>query len=285
MNKYSLLDKKYIEGNYVPQLCEYYDRSDMVNTTFQFNHAHTLAEIMYVRHGMISLKIGNDTIMLGRKQYVWIDAGVPHQNLYFETDKVSMINIEYNYTIDDSIPSLKNLYNQYEPISYLFDHPKPYKVFTDHDNSIYLLLKQMTQTGTLTEDTKKLNSILCSELLLLLGNYWRIEESRGENNNFLQSIHHYLQEHYAKKIEIKDIALHLGISSNYLQKKYKKLSNSTITEQLNNIRLEHAKSIKETENISITKIADRVGMTSSRQLQKLFLKKYQINIQDLPKMN
>lgn len=280
MNQYSLLHPKYLQENYVPMLCEYYDRSDMVSTTFHFDHAHSLAEIMYVRRGMISLKIDGEVIMLGRKQFIWIDSGVPHRNVYFETDQVSMMNVEYNYAKDTSLPGLQALYAQYEPLRYLFSNPKPYRIFTDSDNSMYLLLKQLTQIGALSEEARRLSSVLCTQLLLLLSNFWKKSGSKADSNHYIQYTNSYLREHYRENVQIKEIASQLKIHPNYLQKIYKLHNQLTIMEQLNEIRLSHARELLAQEALPLCSLAERTGFHSPQYLQKLFLKKYGVRVQE-----
>ncbi|MDY5731463.1 MAG: helix-turn-helix domain-containing protein [Eubacteriales bacterium] len=265
MQNFSLLQEKYIQQNYVPSISYYYDRSDMVGTTLNFDHAHKSAEIMYVRHGMLSIKVEDEIVMLGRKQFVWIDAGVAHSNLYFESDTVSMMNVEYHLIPSANIPSLATLYESYAPLQKLYQTPAKYKVFTDHNNSMYLLLKQITQMKTKEEANEYFESILCTQLILILANFWSMGSSAPDNSSYIAFANHYLQEHYSEQIFIKDIANALHIHPHYLQRIYKQNQGCTLSERLKAIRLQQAKILLNNTEKSMATICEKTGIQNNAQ--------------------
>lgn len=279
MNPLSLFHEKYLQGNYIPNLCEYYDRSDMVNTTPQFDHVHRLAEIMYVRQGRMSLEIEGKTVVLGRNQFVWIDSGIRHKNIFFHSNAVSMLNIEYNYVESTNLPSLATLCESYFPLQNFFAKPRNYAVFTDNNDSMYLLLKQIVQTGALTKESISLNQVLCTELLLLLANFWKKSDKPILGNRHVQNCIQYLQKHYAQNITIKQLAETLDLHPNYLQKIFKEQTGYTIMDYLLHIRLDVARELLQDSTYSLAGLSAAVGITSPNTLQKAFESRFGKSLQ------
>lgn len=283
MNRYSLQDKKYLADNYVPYLKSYYDRSDMVNTTRHFNHSHISAEIMYSYEGIFSIEVEGETVVLNPKQFIWIDAGVQHKSLYFETPKVAMMNIEYTYAKDSSLPSIAQMYSMYEPLQYMYNTPQKYRVFDDNNGSMYHLLKQITQMGIANQHYQYMSNILVEQIILLLANFWKKPSGTINSTSFITMVNAYIKANYFQNIKSQDIAEHTGLNISQLQGLYKKGTGKTISKALREYRLEKAKEILKNEDISILQLANRVGISSAQHLQKLFLERYKLKIQDYKK--
>ena len=92
----SFFDPCYREKDCVPVAYSWYDRADMMKTTLEaVNHSHSLCEIMYVCEGGMSIETEAGRVELGRRQLVWLDAGIRHWNMSFSNELCSMMNIEF----------------------------------------------------------------------------------------------------------------------------------------------------------------------------------------------
>ncbi len=81
----------------------------------------------------------------------------------------------------------------------------------------------------------------------------------------------YLQEHYAKPIQLPELAAHFSYSKNYLIRICKRETGLTPMSLLQHIRLKHAQNYLEYTDLSVNDIAIKVGMDAN-YLTKSFTK-------------
>ena len=101
----------------------WYDRANMMKTTLELiNHSHSLCEIMYVCEGGMSIETEAGRVELGRRQLVWLDAGVRHWNMGFSDELCSMMNLEFQYEASDGrAPSLRAVAEQDEATRHMLE--------------------------------------------------------------------------------------------------------------------------------------------------------------------
>lgn len=91
-----------------------------------------------------------------------------------------------------------------------------------------------------------------------------------EQNKYISYTLHYIQEHYASKIQIGDIAEHLNVPPRYLSKIFSKHMNITLLTYIHIFRINRAIELLTTTNHSLTDISNQVGFNDSQQFSKLF---------------
>ena len=286
-NPYTIFNKKYLQGEFQPEVKYYYDRSDMVRTTLSFSHSHITAEIMYVNKGLICLNIEGKSVRLGPRQFIFIDSGVYHSSLYYETPDVSMMNVEFVVTEEkgSTSPSIAELWNAYAPLREAASKPCDYRVFTDNDNSIYLILKQIINFADEDKPAEELRDMLCTELLLNIAYLWNDNPQATYSNKYVSFTDEYLEKNYEYDVRIADIASELGIHPSYLQMIYKQEKNCTIIYSLQKIRINKAMELLKNKDMSLLDIANAVGISSAQYLQKLFFKHMGISVGRYKKIN
>lgn len=87
----------------------------------------------------------------------------------------------------------------------------------------------------------------------------------------------YLQQHYAEKINLQDIAEAVAMSKTYLANLFKQETGSTIWNCLVEIRMQHARELLLSSNLKGYEIASRVGYENSIHFSKLFKEQYGLN--------
>ena len=139
----SFFDPCYREKDCVPVAYSWYDRADMMKTTLEaVNHSHSLCEIMYVCEGGMSIETEAGRVELGRRQLVWLDAGIRHWNMSFSNELCSMMNIEFQYEVsDDRAPSLRAIAQQDEATRHMLERGARVAVLNDTDNTLFRLMK------------------------------------------------------------------------------------------------------------------------------------------------
>ena len=99
-------------------------------------------------------------------------------------------------------------------------------------------------------------------------------ESTGKNYVAAQ-IADYLDEHYAEKISLDQIAENMYLSPYYISKIFKSEIGESPIHYLIRVRLEHAKELLEQkEDFGVAEIAEKVGYDDAYHFSKLFKKTY-----------
>lgn len=89
----------------------------------------------------------------------------------------------------------------------------------------------------------------------------------------LRALEH-IDNHYQKKLSLKDVASALYISPNYLSELFKKTTGSTFSEYLQDVRMEKSKCFLEDISYRIGDVSKLVGFSDSRYFSSTFRRKY-----------
>jgi len=83
----------------------------------------------------------------------------------------------------------------------------------------------------------------------------------------------YVDEHYAEKISLEDIAKYVGISKYYFSNLFKKENDINFSSYLNKVRIEKAKDLLKNPGFTVSQIFYQVGFNNQQYFSKIF-KKY-----------
>lgn len=125
--------------------------------------------------------------------------------------------------------------------------------------------------------TQLLLHIIREEIQLVPPLQGRKFESTGKKYVATQ-IADYLDEHYAEKISLDQIAANMYLSPFYISKIFKSEIGESPIHYLIRVRMEHAKKLLEqNEDYAVAEIAERVGYEDAYHFSKLFKKAYGIS--------
>ncbi|MDD3336575.1 MAG: AraC family transcriptional regulator [Eubacteriales bacterium] len=268
----SLFQPLYVEDDYVPVVYSYYDRADMLRTTSTLvNHAHSMIEIMYVNEGNLSIDVEGTVVQLGRRQLIWLDAGVFHRDLHFLTELCGVMNIEFQYEkLDKRCPSLRELSMQDDATRELLLHPTKFMVLTDHDDAIYHLLKQIVPLAdSALSQGESLCSLLCTQVMLLVAQFRQESVEKPPTNAYVDAALSILNEEYASPLTASEVAARLYIQPAHLHRLFREHTGESVGAHLQRIRLEKAKERMLTTSDSLLDIALAVGLSSQPRLTQL----------------
>jgi two-component system response regulator YesN len=80
----------------------------------------------------------------------------------------------------------------------------------------------------------------------------------------------YIYKNYRTDLSLNDIAIHVGVNSSYLSRKFKQDCGKSVIEYLNTIRIEQAKMLMENGHQKVKEIADEVGFNNYNYFFKVF---------------
>ena len=87
----------------------------------------------------------------------------------------------------------------------------------------------------------------------------------------------YISSHLTDEIRVPRLAEHAGINKSYLQSLFSRYMDCTITDYINQKRLEHAVFLLESSSLSITDVAFQSGYNSRQHFGSTFEKYYGIS--------
>ncbi|MNY61826.1 Xylose operon regulatory protein [compost metagenome] len=97
------------------------------------------------------------------------------------------------------------------------------------------------------------------------------QEQKGKSLKVKMAIE-YIREHYAKDISVVEIAAHLDIRSTYLSTLFKKETGKTLSEYMENIRIEKAKELLKDGHLRINEVAQMLGYNNPNYFASVFNK-------------
>ena len=259
----SFFDPCYREKDCVPVAYSWYDRADMMKTTLELiNHSHPLCEIMYVCEGGMSIETEAGRVELGRRQLVWLDAGIRHRNMSFSNELCSMMNIEYQYEeSDDRAPSLRAIAQQDEATRHMLERGARVAVLTDTDNTLFRLMKAAIPLADgIDRDSERLCSLLCVQMMLEIARLLEQNQTQPSGTNRYVTLTAAI------------IAHQLHIQPTYLHRLFREHTAKTMNEHLQSIRIQQAKLLLTGTSRSLLEIAMDVGISSQQHFSRLFRK-------------
>lgn len=109
------------------------------------------------------------------------------------------------------------------------------------------------------------------ELLMNISVQYKSNDAK--ENNYCEMAKQYLNEHYMNDMNITDTADYLNISYSYLSKIFRSRTGMTLTDYLNNIRIEKSKEYLTGTFLTLSEISEKVGYNNAQSYQRFF-KKY-----------
>lgn len=305
-----LLDKKI--RNYMDKLSTYFDsispnieNYNVLNESiFTFNptgdiaislhnsngnnlfHKHDFFEMIYIYSGKCIQKIDNKEMILSEGELFLVNTKA-HHAIITENDED---NILFNFMFKKSFFSryFLNLIGENDSLSsflinYLFDESSKdtYLIFNlEQSNSIEKIL--ILIINEFIDERPGFRSVLESLYIIL---FIEISRNTSINSSSLKKtteksakfnkIIAYLEENFAST-NLQETAEHFHYHPNYLSKEFKKNTNKTYSEILQNIKLKQACFYLSKTNLSIQEIIEKVGYSELSHFYRIFKKNFTV---------
>ena len=86
----------------------------------------------------------------------------------------------------------------------------------------------------------------------------------------------YIDTNIESKLQVSDIALKLNVTRNYLSKCFKNDTGITIQQYIINSKLNQAKKLLETTNLTVTEISKKLYFSNQSHFQNTFKKNFEM---------
>ncbi|MBE6884061.1 MAG: helix-turn-helix transcriptional regulator [Ruminococcaceae bacterium] len=161
-------------------------------------------------------------------------------------------------------------------IGFSSDVPLFFDLFTDSNHVVDNILRAiLSEASSQLPLYREMIAIKLSELILILSRR-NNSDSRTQNTKNFEYVINYISENYHEKIVMSDFADQLGISYDYFQHRFHRLTGFSPRQLLIQKRLEAAGELLTSTTLSCTEIAYRCGFSNSAQLSMLFKKHYSL---------
>lgn len=275
----SLFAQGLLERDYSPHFLAYYYKQ-WSNYTMAYHH-HNSTEIMYLISGSCVVEVrdetGGDTpFRLKRGEMILLDAEVPHRLIVEEGSSCRMLNVEFAFTeYGGVVPSIGSLAREEEVLAELLRHPFDSLVLSDQEEVFHVLKALVLELDQRGRKGSSMVHLLFAELLLRLARL-RMESlpsSQQPSQLYVRRAIEFLHQNYDRSIQVKEVALSVNVHPGYLHRIFRTHTGQTLTDYLNQLRMEKARMLLGQGEIPVAEIADYVGI-SSRQYFHLLFKKY-----------
>lgn len=236
---------------------------------------HDFTMFAYVAHGEGFHSTEDETLPVSEGDVFLINADTVH--CFYSSQRSQYVEMYYCYFLPDKFKRLMNaLKRDFPEVSDFFDENKmPYLHIADGSgkkirNLFVRMLDEFARCGA--GYTYTLASYLTIALTLFLRRYTKaINNPVFNKNQNIDEIIRYINFNLPYGITVAGIAEAFHISEPYLCRLFKNNTGMTVTQYINNLRIENAKDLLKNTNRSINTIASTLNC-SAVYLQRLFKK-------------
>lgn len=243
-------------------------------------HTHNEFEIMYIASGSCIIYLWpkdmeKEIILLKKGEYILIDSHTKHQLIVEKGTPCRILNMEMQVIYKKFDLKLQTFISQSKSVQNFFKFPIHFFKGYDPTGNLHTIITQLhhqlQNDIDLKEDNIMLNLIL-AQFLVELSRQRNRKYYSADGSLYTRQAITYIKTHYEQDIKIKDIADEIRISPAYLQRLFKKETGKTLTEKINELRIEKAKILLETSSLAIVDIAISVGFNNRQHFTHTFYK-------------
>lgn len=231
------------------------------------SHSHDFLELIFIVDGSGTVTLGEyDEYDIGRGDIIIYNAGVPHyekssaydpmEARFIAFDKLEITDLPPNWLLPPEYSQIYHTGDMYDTFlkyfAALIDE-------TERKDRLYIEISQnMSRTllmylFRLIQRTKKTASLF-------------------ESGKMLESVVGYIETHYKENITLEDISRSCNINKYYLSHIFSKAYGESIGRYIKQFRLNKACDMLENTKLSVSEIAESIGVTDISYFCRVFKK-------------
>lgn len=237
-------------------------------------HIHPEYEIVYVKNGSGILRIADKTQGYQNGALVFLGGNIPHSdfgNSDFENGQEVVIQFSQEFVSKklSLFPEFSNIKRSIVASKYVLLFDETVKNDLSADFERFKTLDHQEKLVNLLHILCRLSNTSNRQQLLHHGPFHMFREKETKR---LKKIFEYINTNYSQKIEIRDIAGNVGLTPNSFSRFFKKTTNRTFVDFLNEFRIRKAADGLRDGDITITEAMFHSGFTSPSYFSKQFMK-------------
>jgi len=242
-------------------------------------HKHSSYELVYILSGRIQLNIGNHSLILVANNSILIKPGTLHE---IHSDKqTEYFILHFNATLTNLIKPSSSEKALFLRFNYALSDENRQLVILDKTYGHHVLRNIKKELLEKEWGYKLLLGNQCANLLYLILRNLPAKVFKGKdfydlpaNNNIAVEIYNYIYNNIEKNLALEEVANLFHLSSRQVNRLLTDFYHQSFSVILNSIRLNKAKELIKTTELTMDEITELVGYTSYKSLYNLF-KKYE----------
>lgn len=236
---------------------------------FRSSHYHNAVELVCVHSGKITCYIGDVPVFISIGDVLLINKNVLHNIECSDCESdFSYIQIEMDrqlYTSKKDMNYIRKFIDKTSSNQYCIYDSKSelYTIFNNILNEFHS--KKPYNTMYLQAYILQLNAFMHRYEFLR-----HLDEPFINKLEYIQPVIRFIDNHFTEKIYIEDLAAIIGCSKFHLCKQFKSLTNGTVVDYINFVRLQHSAERLLHSSETITDIAYSSGFSSVQYFNKKF---------------
>jgi len=235
-------------------------------------HFHPEIELVYVNEGKGKCHIGNHFSYFNHSQLLLIGSNLPH------TGFVDRLTTRGRETIiqfsPDLLEGLRFKIPELDPISKVLQRAKKGIVFgAKTKKEIGPNIEELIEKNgfeRMLSFLEILNHLAISEDYTLLNVDGFVFETSHKDNLKIDIVYKYMHKNFQKEIHLADVAEKVSMTVPSFCRYFKKITNKTFTEVLNEYKIVHATKLLTESQLNVTDICFECGFNSFSHFNKKF---------------
>ncbi len=224
-------------------------------------HWHENLELLYFLQGECNVINGNEELHVKEGEIV-----------VFNSEALHYVKAKDNPT-EYIIVQLDTTY--FEAMGFKISDANICKIIKDEKISEILKKALAEQKEALPYYRESVKGMMLEILVIIFRNYLIEDPHNDEISNKLKLIKKvvkYIKRHYDEELTVEKISEHCGYSRFYVSKTFKEVTGYTVIWYINAVRIEKAKSLLKSGDLSMSEIASQCGFINQSYFGKVFKK-------------
>jgi len=215
------------------------------------NHSHDFMELIYFIDGRAKIKIQDENVNLALYDIIAYPPNVSHQEFLDVRCRNAMICIGIAFECMNLMHNSFKLSDSQASMKWLFEQ-------------IYLEYNQKMKFN------EEIINTYIKALLLNMKRSINNAESLDYKEDILNTTTHYIYDHYKDELSLQILADAAYISPSYLDRLFKNKIGTSPMKYLNLVRIDIAKKLLGSSNMSVSKISEQVGFSGPKYFSRIF---------------
>ena len=230
-------------------------------------HWHNEYEFLYVVRGVCRVRVNDADLDIQEGQSLIIGPGVTHD--YPETSdekRIVVVRLSEPF-LNQLSPQAQEYYTGLLQDVLRLQRDRRVRSLLHIEPAFFDNESDVSMEAGLTGRVLELLGLIAADPSLIAE---RILAQRSEPSETLNSMEAYIRGHLCEKITLEGLAGHLGFSPSYCSKYIKRKCGMNFLEYLNIQRVERARELLRSTDLSVTEIAYEVGFSSLQSFNRVF---------------
>lgn len=258
----------YLKFNFIPEIgFAHHHYSDKY--IFNYGSKNNSFEIVYIDSGAIILEINGETFYAHKGDILVLFRHLPIKLSTLGNEEQSHCTVQIEFDYDFELIDLNELFRDDGIILPFITQQSA--LTKEIKNDLYSIVHQISTSPDRYSFSAALKTIAVMEKLDSIVRH-KCKKVKPSHSHITALVENYVNDNIYKKICLKDIAVAIGKSPNYINSVFKNTKGTTITEYINEEKIGVIITLMRKQNMHFTKACEFVGILDHSYGYRLFKK-------------